>query len=123
MDHLNASQSNSKLSLIITFTLRSTRFPALRIPGVISISAQSASNDFLRSSSLGIGNQKSAPIYVHTGSQLKSTIVPGDLEIPNLTNIHQVWPHIINTENGSKQLYILVHGWNKGKYAVLKLEK
>ena len=70
-----------------------------------------------------IGNQKSAPIYVHTGSQLKSTIVPGDLEIPNLTNIHQVWPHIITAKNGSKQLYILVHGWNKGKYAVLKLEK
>jgi len=69
-----------------------------------------------------IGNQKSAPIYVHTGSKLKSTIVPGDLEIPNLTNIHQVWPHIITASDGSKQLYLLVHGWNKGKYAVLKLE-
>lgn len=69
-----------------------------------------------------IGNQKSAPIYVHTSKKLKSTIVPGDLEIPNLTNIHQVWPHIITTKDGSKQLYLLIHGWNKGKYAVLKLE-
>lgn len=69
-----------------------------------------------------IGNQKSAPIYVHTSKKLISTIVPGDLEIPNLTNIHQVWPHIITAKNGSKQLYLLIHGWNKGKYAVLKLE-
>jgi len=69
-----------------------------------------------------IGNQKSAPIYVHTSKELKSTIVPGDLEIPNLTNIHQVWPHIITAADGSKQLYLLIHGWNKGKYAVLKLD-
>jgi len=69
-----------------------------------------------------IGNQKSAPIYVHTSKHLKSTIVPGDLEIPNLTNIHQVWPHIITASDGSKQLYLLVHGWNKGKYAVLNLD-
>ena len=70
-----------------------------------------------------IGDQKSAPIYVHTSKHLKSTIVPGDLNIPNLTNIHQVWPHIVSTSDGSKQLYLLVHGWNKGKFAVLKLEK
>ncbi|RAJ12283.1 NHL repeat-containing protein [Arenibacter echinorum] len=69
-----------------------------------------------------IGEQKSAPIYVHTGEKLLSTIVAGDLDIPVLTNIHQVWPHIV-TENGSKQLYLLVHGWNKGKFAVLKMEK
>ncbi len=70
-----------------------------------------------------IGEQKSAPIYVHTGEKLVSTIIPGDLDIPILTNIHQVWPHFVETENGSKQLYLLVHGWNKGKFAVLKLEK
>ncbi|SDM88686.1 hypothetical protein SAMN04488514_11685 [Kriegella aquimaris] len=70
-----------------------------------------------------IGEQKSAPIYVHTGEKLVSTIVPGDLEIPVLTNIHQVWPHFVEDNNGSKQLYLLVHGWNKGKFAVLKLEE
>jgi len=70
-----------------------------------------------------IGDQKSAPIYVHTGENLVSTVIPGDLDIPILTNIHQVWPHIVETENGSKELYLLVHGWNKGKFAVLKLEK
>ena len=70
-----------------------------------------------------IGEQKSAPIYIHTSKQLTSTIVPGDLNIPNLTNIHQAWPHIVTDSDGSKQLYILVHGWNKGKFAVLKLEK
>lgn len=69
-----------------------------------------------------IGEQKSAPIYVHTSENLKSTIIPGDLEIPTLTNIHQVWPHIVTSANGSKQLYLLVHGWNKGKFAVLKME-
>lgn len=69
-----------------------------------------------------IGSQKSAPIYVHTSEELVSTLVPGDLEIPVLTNIHQVWPHIVKSADGSEQLYVLIHGWNKGKYAVLKLE-
>ena len=69
-----------------------------------------------------LGDQKSAPIYAHTGDKLVSTIIPGDLDIPIMTNIHHVWPHFIE-ENGSKHLYLLVHGWNKGKYAVLKLEK
>lgn len=70
-----------------------------------------------------LGEQKSAPIYVHTGENLVSTIVPGDLDIPVLTNIHQVWPHFVETENESKQLYLLVHGWNQGKFAVLRLEE
>lgn len=69
-----------------------------------------------------IGNQKSAPIYVHSGDHLASTLIPGDLEVPILTNIHQVWPHYINN-NGTKQLYLLIHGWNTGKYVVLKQEK
>ena len=69
-----------------------------------------------------LGDQKSAPIYAHTGEKLVSTIIPGDLDIPILTNIHQVWPHFVE-KNGSKQLYLLVHGWNIGKFAVLKLEK
>lgn len=69
-----------------------------------------------------LGDQKSAPIYAHSGEKLVSTIIPGDLDIPVLTNIHQVWPHFVE-KNGSKQLYLLVHGWNKGKFAVLKMEK
>jgi hypothetical protein len=70
-----------------------------------------------------IGDQKSAPIYVHTGKELVSTVIPGDLDIPVLTNIHQVWPHLVEKKDGSKHLYLLVHGWNKGKFAVLKLEE
>ena len=70
-----------------------------------------------------IDKQKSAPIYVHTGEKLVSTVISGDLNIPTLTNIHQVWPHYVEDEDGSKQLYLLVHGWNKGKFAVLKHEK
>ena len=70
-----------------------------------------------------IGEQKSAPIYAHTGKKLVSTIIPGDLDIPVITNIHHVWPHHVTQENGTKQLYLLVHAWNKGKYAVLKLER
>ncbi len=70
-----------------------------------------------------INDQKSAPIYAHTGEKLVSTIIPGNLDIPILSNIHHVWPHFVEAENGSKHLYLLVHGWNKGKFAVLKLEK
>lgn len=81
------------------------------------------SEHFFMNALSAIGDQKSAPIYVHTGKNLVSTVIPGDLDIPILTNIHQVWPHIVKTEDGSKQLYLLVHGWNKGKFAVLKLEK
>jgi len=69
-----------------------------------------------------IGKQKSAPIYAHTGENLVSTIIPGDLSIPILNNIHHAWPHEVTEADGSKQLYILVHGWNKGKFAVLKHE-
>ncbi len=69
-----------------------------------------------------IGDQKSAPVYVHSGEELVSTVIPGDLDIPVLTNIHQVWPHFVKKANGTKQLYLLVHGWNKGKFAVLKME-
>jgi hypothetical protein len=69
-----------------------------------------------------LGEQKSAPIYVHTGKTLVSTIIPGDLNIPALTNIHQVWPHYVQTDSGDKDLYLLVHGWNKGKFAVLRME-
>ncbi len=67
-------------------------------------------------------DMKSAPIYAHTGKELVSTIIPGDLDIPVLTNIHHVWPHTVTNKNGDKQLFLLVHGWNKGKYAVLKME-
>jgi len=81
------------------------------------------SNHFFLNALKAIGNQKSAPIYVHTGKELKSTIIPGDLGIPILTNIHQAWPHFVKQEDGSQKLYILVHGWNKGKFAVLKMEK
>jgi len=70
-----------------------------------------------------IGDQKSAPIYAKKKKKLVSTIIPGDLDIPILTNIHHVWPHYIKSDNGSTQLYLLVHGWNQGKFAVLKLEK
>jgi len=81
------------------------------------------SEHFFLNALSAIGDQKSAPIYVHTSDKLVSTIIPGDLDIPVLTNIHQVWPHIVETGNGSKQLYLLIHGWNKGKFAVLRLEK
>ena len=70
-----------------------------------------------------IGEEKSAPIYIHTGEKLESTVISGGLNIPTLTNIHQVWPHYVEKENGSKELYLLVHGWDTGKFAVLKHEK
>lgn len=68
-------------------------------------------------------NQASAPVYVHSGEELISTVVAGDLGIPVLSNIHHVWPHVVKKGDGETQLYLLIHGWNMGKYAVLKHEK
>ena len=81
------------------------------------------SEHFFMNALSAIGDQKSAPIYAHTGDKLVSTIIPGDLDIPVMTNIHQVWPHLVKGDDGNSQLYLLVHGWNKGKFAVLKLEE
>jgi len=64
-----------------------------------------------------LGNQKSAPIYAYADDHVISTIIPGDLGIPILRHVHHVWPHY-----HEGQLYLLVHGWNKGKFAVLKHE-
>jgi len=80
------------------------------------------SEHFFLNALSALGDMKSAPIYVHTGDKLVSTIIPGDLDIPIMTNIHQVWPHFVKNAEGSKHLYLLVHGWNKGKFAVLKHE-
>lgn len=62
-----------------------------------------------------LGNQTSAPIYAWAEGGVISTIIPGDLGIPILKHLHQVWPHLVDG-----QLYLLVHGWNAGKFAVLK---
>ena len=61
-----------------------------------------------------------AAIFAHSGEGLASTIIPGELSIPVLRNIHHVWPHEVPGANGKKELVLLVHGWNKGKYAVLR---
>ena len=66
--------------------------------------------------------QKTAPIYAHSGERLLSTIEPGELGIPVLKHLHHVWPHYVTQADGSKQLYLLVSGWSKGKFAVLKHE-
>lgn len=69
-----------------------------------------------------LGGESSAPIYAYTGNKLVSTIVPGDLQIPVLKNLHHTWPHVVTDEDGRETLYLLIHGWNAGKYAVLKHE-
>eukprot|EP00747_Dinoflagellata_sp_TGD_P039113 gnl/TRDRNA2_/TRDRNA2_140070_c0_seq2.p1 gnl/TRDRNA2_/TRDRNA2_140070_c0~~gnl/TRDRNA2_/TRDRNA2_140070_c0_seq2.p1 ORF type:complete len:333 (-),score=57.54 gnl/TRDRNA2_/TRDRNA2_140070_c0_seq2:103-1101(-) len=66
--------------------------------------------------------QKSAPIFAYADGGVISTVVPGDLGIPVLRYIHHVWPHYAMTATGKKHLYLLVHGWNDGKFAVLKHE-
>jgi len=65
---------------------------------------------------------KTAQIYAHSGEELLSTIDPGALGIPVLKHLHHTWPHYVTQADGSKQLYILVHGWSAGKFAVLKHE-
>ncbi len=63
---------------------------------------------------------KTAPIYAHTGERLLSTIEPGSLGIPVLKHLHHVWPHYHTDKAGVRSLYILIHGWSAGKFAVLK---
>ena len=86
---------------------------------------------------------RTAPIYAHSGERLLSTIEPGELGIPVLKHLHHVWPHYVKKnadraaggergeggekgEGGSEEegdtLYLLVHGWSAGKFAVLKHE-
>lgn len=65
---------------------------------------------------------KTAPIYAHSGERLLSTIEPGNLGIPVLKHLHHVWPHYVKNSDGSKTLHLLVSGWSRGKFAVLKHE-
>jgi hypothetical protein len=37
-----------------------------------------------------------------------------------MKHLHHTWPHYCYDEDGGRQLYLLVHGWRNGKYAVLK---
>jgi len=67
-----------------------------------------------------LGEQSSAPVYIHNGNDLEHTVIPGDLDIPIMTNIHHVWPHWVQTKDGEPQLFLLIHAWNTGVFAVLK---
>ena len=60
--------------------------------------------------------QRTAPIYFHTGERLVSTVDPGVLGIPVLKHLHHVHAHY----DPQGQLYLLLHGWRDGKFAVLK---
>ena len=68
----------------------------------------------------GYGGHRTAPIYAHTGDHLIFCIDAGSLGIPVLKHIHNVWPHYHTNEAGVRNLYLLVHGWRDGKFAVLK---
>ena len=39
-----------------------------------------------------------------------------------LKHLHHVWPHYVTAADGTRTLYLLVHGWSAGKFAVLKHE-
>lgn len=65
---------------------------------------------------------KTASVYAHTGDKLISTIQPGELGIPILKHLHHVWPHYVTDVSGNRTLYLLLHGWSAGKFAVLKHE-
>ena len=65
---------------------------------------------------------RTAPIYAHSGDALLSVIEPGELGIPVLKHLHNVWPHYVMDERGQRTLHLLVHGWSAGKFAVLKHE-
>mmetsp|Transcript_15024 Transcript_15024/g.44638 ORF Transcript_15024/g.44638 Transcript_15024/m.44638 type:complete len:448 (-) Transcript_15024:173-1516(-) len=64
---------------------------------------------------------KTASIYAHSGERLLSTIQPGELGIPVLKHLHHVWPHyVVDPKTKKRTLYLLVQGWSRGKFAVLK---
>jgi hypothetical protein len=64
---------------------------------------------------------QTAPIFAHSGERLLSVIEPGDLGIPVLKHLHHVWPHYVTDPKTKKRtLYLLVQGWSRGKFAVLK---
>ena len=39
-----------------------------------------------------------------------------------LKHLHHVWPHYVTAADGTRTLYLLVHGWSAGKFAVLRHE-
>ena len=83
--------------------------------------AMLASNTTLRKLHLyicGLDDAGAAPIFAHDGDALRSVIEPGVLGIPVLKHLHHTWPHY--APDGS--LYLLIHGWSEGKFAVLKHE-
>ena len=49
-----------------------------------------------------------------------------ELGIPVLKHLHHVWPHYAPASSDDAEakgaLYLLVHGWCEGKFAVLKHE-
>ena len=51
-----------------------------------------------------------------------SRFTSGELGIPVLKHLHHVWPHYVTGADGERQLYLLVQGWSRGKFAVLKHE-
>jgi hypothetical protein len=118
--------ANRAAGQIVKFTKDGTfvdMFKDIPAGSLVCNVAYDAGHYFFNALSAIDSTQKSAPIYTHTGERLVSTIIPGDLNIPILTNIHDVWPHFVEAADGSKHLYLLVHGWNKGKFAVLKMEE
>jgi hypothetical protein len=69
---------------------------------------------------------RAAPIFMHSGERVVSVLDPGCLGIPVLKHIHHVHPHYIyrgpSEHTHPPELYLLVHGWRDGKFAVLKHE-
>jgi len=114
--------ANREAKEVLQFTIDGTMLQILQgIPDgsrVCNISHAKHHNYFLINPLAPIHkNQSSAPIYAWTvEDQVISTIVPGDLGIPVLKHVHHVWPHYLP----SGELTLMVHGWNKGKYAVLR---
>lgn len=66
---------------------------------------------------------KTASVYAHTGDELVSIINPGELGVPVLKHLHHVWPHYVTGPDGKRTLYLLLCGWSRGKFAVLKHEE
>ena len=50
------------------------------------------------------------PIYCWAADKVISTVIPGDLGIPVLRHCHHVWPHYVQQADGTRQLYLLIHG-------------
>ena len=69
----------------------------------------------------GPGGHTPAPIYILRDGNIASELkVVEDLGLAGFTHIHNATFRVIQRENGTEQLFVLVYAWNPGNFAILE---